>query len=76
MAAVLGHRIEAVVEPDGRITLRDLPLRPGERVEVTVFPVASGASVEQLRERLRGSVLRDDDPFGSASPTEDWEAAG
>ncbi len=40
------------------------------------IPVIDTPSSEQqeIVERLRGSVLRDDDPFGPAAPLEDWEA--
>lgn len=50
----------------------------GKQVEIivledepaTVLPAASDAS----QFPLRGSVLRDDDPFGPAVPPESWEA--
>ena len=61
-------------------TLHLPELRPffGHQVEITVRE--SPSTVPQVRESgpsqssLVGSVLRDDDPFGSAVPAEDWEA--
>ncbi len=34
----------------------------------------SSLSPEEIKEKLRGSVLKYDDPFGSAIPESDWEA--
>jgi hypothetical protein len=66
------HRTETVVSEDGIITLRDLPFRRGESVEVIVlsFPSAPPSFPPYS---LRGT------PVSLKSPTEpvadnDWEA--
>jgi len=66
------HRIEAILAEDGVITLRDMPFRRGDSVEVIVlqFP---GSSDPASRYSLRGTPVR------LVSPTEpvsenDWEA--
>lgn len=48
----------------------------GKDVEITVREAESatrGDEAEAARHALRGSILRDDDPFGPAVPEEDWE---
>lgn len=59
-------------------------LRPlvGRDVEIVVWAereeaLEDGAHAPDsvMRERLKGSVLRYDDPFGAAVPPEDWESA-
>ena len=77
-------RVEKTVEHDGVLTLENLPLRAGDRVEVVVrSPPQAGdglfsdADVErsrQVRERMRGVILSYDDPFGPAAPLYDWDA--
>ena len=70
---MLAHRTEATLSEDGVITLRDIPFRRGESVEVIVLPapvpVASGS-----RYPLRGLpvvLLLPTDPVADA----DWDAS-
>ncbi|MEO6752459.1 MAG: hypothetical protein ABIP85_11840 [Chthoniobacteraceae bacterium] len=68
------HRAETTLTEDGVITLRDIPFRCGESVEVIVLPFAA-AGASGSRYPLRGI------PVTLLSPTEpvaeaDWEAAG
>jgi hypothetical protein len=37
---------------------------------------ATRSNGSSIREKLRGSVLRDLDPYGPAVPPEDWKATG
>jgi len=67
------HRAETTLSEDGVITLRDIPFRRGESVEVIVLPVL-GVTASASRYPLRGT------PVTLLSPTEpvadaDWEAA-
>ena len=66
------HRTETVVSEDGVLTLRDLPFRRGETVEVIVLPFPATPS-SAARYPLRGT------PVSLKAPTEpvaqdDWEA--
>ena len=66
------HRAETTVSEDGVITLRDIPFRRGESVEVIVLPFAAVAA-SRSRYPLRGT------PVTLLAPTEpvvgdDWEA--
>ncbi len=68
------HRAETTLSEDGVITLRGIPFRRGESVEVIVLPFAA-AEPNGSRYPLRGK------PVTLLSPTEpvadtDWEAAG
>ncbi len=68
------HRIETTLSEDGVITLRDIPFRRGESVEVIVLPFPAAAA-SGSRYPLRGT------PVTLHAPTEpvtdaDWETAG
>ena len=68
------HRAETILSEDGVITLRDIPFRRGESVEVIVLPFPI-AAVQASRHPLRGT------PVKLLAPTEpvadgEWEAAG
>jgi hypothetical protein len=67
------HRAETTLSEDGVITLRDIPFRRGESVEVIVLPFSTAVSGSPYP--LRGA------PVTLLAPTEpvadaDWEAAG
>ena len=68
------YRAETTLSEDGVITLRGIPFRRGESVEVIVLPFSAVAAIGS-RYPLRGT------PVTLLSPTEpvadaDWEAAG
>lgn len=68
------HRAETILSEDGVITLRDIPFRRGESVEVIVLPFAT-TTAPASRYPLRGT------PVTLLAPTEavaeaEWEAAG
>lgn len=69
------HRVETTLAEDGVITLRDVPFRCGETVEIIVLPAPP------IRVADRGSLypLRGT-PYTYLDPTEpvaeeDWESA-
>ncbi|MBD2518256.1 hypothetical protein H6G93_25430 [Nostoc sp. FACHB-973] len=66
------HRIETKLTQNGTLILEDLPFQAGETVEIIIlerFPQPS----ESNPYRLRGTVIRYDDPFEPPVPIEDWE---
>lgn len=67
------YRVESTVQPEGVLTLRNLPLPEGEKVEVIIL--VPPPEVEQAdKYPLRGSQpYRYDAPFEPAVPEEDWE---
>ncbi len=75
---------KAIVDAGSTVRLSGLPFAVGERVRILVLPDADPNSQghnygvdsekQSIIERLRGSVLKDEDPFGPAAPLEDWEA--
>lgn len=65
------YRIETVVEKDGSLILREIPVRAGEQVEVIVL-VRDHLSGNG-KYPLRGKPIRYDDPTGSIAES-DWDA--
>ena len=68
------HRTETTLSEDGAVTVRDIPFRRGESVEVIVLPIATPTKPGS-RYPLRGT------PVTLVGPTEpvadaEWEAAG
>lgn len=71
------HQGKVQVGEGGTVTVAGLPLHAGEEVEVIVrIPDAPAArpTMEEVKRRLEGSVLRYDKPFEPAVPPEDWDA--
>jgi hypothetical protein len=68
------YQRKAVVGDQGTVTVTALPLSPGDVVDVHVIKLDSPSSMEDVRQRLRGSVVRYDDPFEPAVPPEEWDA--
>lgn len=65
------YRAEVTVSEDGSVSLKGLPFRPGELVEVIVL--TRGLPVRE-RAPLRGSVRRYTDPTEPVAG-EDWDLA-
>lgn len=68
------HRAETTLSEDGVITLRDIPFRRGDSVEVIVLPFASGAATGSSHP-LRGTPVTLLDPTKPVAEN-DWEVAG
>ena len=74
LSPMQAHRAETTLSEDGVITLRDLPFRCGESVEVIVLSSSAAAPIGS-RYPLRGTpfeLIAPIDPVADA----DWEAAG
>lgn len=66
------YRVESTVQPEGVLTLRNLPLPEGEKVEVIIL--VSPPQIEQAdKYPLRGMPVIYHDPFEPAVPETDWE---
>jgi hypothetical protein len=68
------HRAATTLAEDGVITLRDIPFRRGQSVEVIVLPFAAVADLGS-RYPLRGTPVTLLAPTEPAADTE-WEAGG
>lgn len=66
-------RIETTVQRNGRVVLDNLPFDEGEHVEV-IIAEAKHSEVPVRTFRLKGTLLKYDDPFEPATPVEDWDA--
>jgi hypothetical protein len=73
------NKIETVLNEDGTLTLRGLPFRAGDTVEVIILESrtpqheAPTHSPDSNPYPLRGTVIRYDDPTEPVA-LEDWEA--
>jgi hypothetical protein len=71
------HRIDQAVVQGGRVTVSGLELPDGERVQVIVkAPEVSRRTIAEVREMLRGSVVRFDEPCEPMIPSSNWEMLG
>ncbi len=68
------YRVEAEVSKDGSVTIKGLPFKPGNRVEVTIRSRSFNADKEKPYP-LRGKPIEYIDPFGSVAE-KDWDALG
>lgn len=66
------YRIETTVTQDGTLTLKDLPLRSGETVEVIILVQAPARESAQPYP-LRGKLVHYDKPMEPVAETE-WDA--
>jgi hypothetical protein len=64
------YRTETVIQPDRVLTVRDVPFRTGEKVEVIILSIQGDG---QKRYSLRGKPVRYAAPFDSVAES-DWEA--
>ena len=67
------YRQETTIQHDGTLTLRDLPLQAGEKVEVIII-VQSPQARSQHPYPLRGTPIAYVDPTEPVASS-DWEAA-
>ena len=65
-------RIEATIQPHGRVILNDLPFEDGKQVEIIVLDI-HGKGKSPTANPLKGTLLKYEDPFEPAVPIEDWE---
>lgn len=65
------HRVQAIIERDGTLTLRDIPFQAGETVEVIILVQPPPP---ERRYPLRGTPVRYDRPTEPVAE-EDWEAS-
>lgn len=66
------YRIEATVSHDGTVTIKGVPFRAGDKVEVIMRSREYGKECSELYP-LRGKPIRYVDPFESVAE-DDWEA--
>jgi hypothetical protein len=67
------YRQETIIQYDGTLTLRDLPLQAGEKVEVIII-VQSSPARSQDSHRLRGTPITHVGPAEPIAAAADWIA--
>lgn len=65
------HKFRVVVLEDGKVVIEGLPVKKGQRVEVTV----SVPEPARPAYPLRGLPVRYDEPFLPATDESDWDAS-
>ncbi|HEX28809.1 hypothetical protein J7M22_16635 [Candidatus Poribacteria bacterium] len=65
------YRVETVVAQDGTLTIKGIPFRSGEKVEVIILSRSHELKKEELYS-LRGKPIRYLEPFESVAEN-DWE---
>ncbi len=55
-------RIETTIQPNGRVTLNDLPFEDGTQVEIIVLDT-NGKGKPPTVNPLKGTLLKYEDPF-------------
>lgn len=66
------HRIETVIQPNGKIVLENLPFDEGKKVEVIISEAKDKENKNPYP--LRGTLYKYENPFEPTVPPEDWEA--
>ncbi len=66
--------VQATVGSHGSVTLEQLPYEPGQRIDVTISPIATSPAEGTVRYPLSGMKVEYHDPFGGTA-ADDWEAA-
>lgn len=66
--------VQVTVGAHGSVTLDQLPYEPGQRVDVTISPIAAHHGDGTLRYPLSGTKVEYKGPFESVAEG-DWEAA-
>ncbi len=67
---IKAHRIEATLTENGTLTINNLPFQAGDAVEIIILERHS-RTLKSNPYPLRGTVIRYDDPFETATPLED-----
>jgi hypothetical protein len=67
------HRIETSLTENGKLSLKNLPFKKGDEVEIIILDRSSSKTISDA-DSLTGTVLRYDEPFEPATSVEDWEA--
>jgi hypothetical protein len=65
------YHIEALMPKDGSVLLSGLPFKKGEKIDITLRTLKE-QDVEELENKLKGSVLFYIDPFEPVGE-DDWE---
>lgn len=65
------HKVRVVVLEDGKVVVEGLPVKKGQRVEVTISLQEPAPPTYPLR----GLPVRYDEPFHPAADESDWDAS-
>ena len=60
---MFAHKVEAVVDQNGSITLKNLPFATGEAIEVILVTKPPSHRRSRTRNNLKGNLVKYSDPF-------------
>lgn len=66
------HRIETAFTENGKLSLKNLPFKKGDEVEIIILELNSSKIVSDSYP-LKGTVISYKNPFKPATSAEDWE---
>lgn len=70
---MIAHKVEAIVDQNGSITITNLPFATGESIEIILVSKQLSQSKTNKRTTLKGQVLKYSEPFDPVVLA-DWEA--
>ena len=70
---MVAHRVETILQQDGKLSLDNLPFHAGEAVEIIILAAQSHVQ-KTNRYPLRGTVVHYNRPFEPVAQDE-WDAA-
>lgn len=66
-------KTETTVKKNHIIEIENVPFDDGQEVEIVVSKKNGNENYEYLKNSLKGSVLKYDDPFKPVITSEDWD---
>jgi len=67
------YKTKTVIKRNHKIEIDNLPFEEGLEVEILVSKKIFNENIEDLKKKLKGSVLKYEEPFESAINSVDWE---
>ncbi|HAY32507.1 MAG TPA: hypothetical protein PK536_10425 [Ignavibacteria bacterium] len=67
------YKTNTIIKHNHKIEIENVPFEDGTEVEISVSKNVSEEYIKNLKAKLKGTVLKYDNPFESAISDEDWE---
>ena len=61
------------VRNNHKVQINDVPFEDGQEVEIIISIKNGNENLDKLKDSLKGSVLKYNDPFDPAITSDDWE---
>lgn len=67
------YKTKIKVKNNHKVLINDVPFEDGQEVEISISLKDGNDNSEMLKDSLKGSVLKYDNPFDPVVTSEDWE---